>query len=120
MEVVILTVCAAEVRRFLNTLPQPIAVAVGAGRRSLETDSACATRDKIAIDDPVPLPEGLAETIPLHVLSQAVNLSHHLVAEDAGEPRSQTRAVSAPHVQVRAADVSAANFHQNVLWFHFR
>src|SRR2546422_2563570 len=112
MEVVILAVCAVEVRGVLNALPQPIAIAVGTGRRPLQTDRTGTTRNKIAIDDPVPFLERLAETIPLHVLSQTVDLSHHFMAEDTGESGSQARAVSAPHMQVRAADVGAANFHQ--------
>jgi len=120
MEVVILAVCAVEVRRFLDTLPQPMAVAVGAGRRPLETGRARTTRNKIAIDDAVPFPERLAETIPLHLLSQAVDLSHHLMTQDADETRCQARPVSAPHVQIGTTDVGAVNFHQHILRSHLR
>jgi hypothetical protein len=104
-----------EVRQRIDALSEPIAVTVGAGRGALQAGGTCATGDKIAIDDPVPFLEGMAQAILLYMPPQAEDLSHHLMTEPTEKARRQARAVSAPHVQVRATDVGATDFHQGVL-----
>lgn len=99
MEVVIFAVCAVEVKRFLDTPPQPITVAVGAGRRPVETGRTGATRNKIAIDDAIPFSERLAGVTPLRLLSQA-NV-------DAPSSQEFSRSLGSTHVPVNARQIRA-------------
>ena len=104
--------------RSINALPEPIAVAVGAGRRTLKARGARPTGHKIGKDDPVPFGKRLAQAIPLHLLPQAVDFSHHFMTKDTEETGRDGRAMAAPHVQIGAADVGAADFDQEVLRSH--